>query len=46
MALTQIDFDSEEEEYIKKVMEDNHVNKPRAVKIIVMEYIKNVRTKN
>jgi hypothetical protein len=46
MALTQIDFDSEEEEYIKKVMEDNHVNKPRAVKIIVMEKVKDARTKN
>lgn len=46
MALTQIDFDADEEEFIKKVMEKEHLNKPRAVKFIFQEYIKNVRAKD
>jgi len=38
MALTQIDFSDKEEEIIKDVCKEKNLNKPKAVKEIVLEY--------
>ena len=38
MALTQIDFDEEEEEIINRVCKEQDLNKPKAVKKIVKGY--------
>ena len=38
MALTQIDFDDEEEKIIEKVSNKYKLNKPKAVKKIISEY--------
>lgn len=41
MALTIIDFDKKEEEIIKVVSEEEKINKPKAVKKIVLDYGEN-----
>jgi len=38
MALTQIDFDEEEEMIIEVVSKKNNLNKPKAVKKIIKEF--------
>ena len=38
MALTQIDFDEEEEVIIEKTSREKNLNKPKTVKKIVKEY--------
>lgn len=37
MALTQIDFDEDEEKIIKEVSEKYNLNKPKAIRKIVRE---------
>jgi len=38
MALTQIDFDDEEEKKIKEISERYNLNKPKTIKKIVREF--------
>ncbi len=38
MALTQVDFDENEEKIIEKVSKDHKLNKPKSVRKIVSEY--------
>ena len=38
MALTQIDFDENEEKIIEEVSKKYNLNKPKAVKKIILEY--------
>lgn len=38
MALTQIDFDEEEEKIISKISEEWKFNKPKTIKRIVREF--------
>ena len=43
MALTQIDFDEREEKIINEVSKKYNLNKPKAIKKIVLEYNKNAK---
>lgn len=38
MALTQVDFDDNEEKIIEKVSKEHKLNKPKAVRKIVSEH--------
>ena len=43
MSLTQIDFDDKEEKIISKVSKEFKLNKPKAIKKMVLDYKKNAK---
>lgn len=45
MALTQVDFDDEEEKQISKLSDEWNLNKPKTIKRIVKEFLQSVRSR-